>query len=62
MPRSLDYAKARELAVRAQVDPRTILAVFRGDTVRGMAGRRARRVLVDAGYLPATEPPLPDAA
>lgn len=43
--------RARKLAVEASVDPRTILAVLDGRQVRGMAGERARKVLVEAGLL-----------
>jgi len=50
MPIKLDSATLRRLAVRASCDPRTIVAVASGRTVRGMAGERARRVLVEAGY------------
>jgi hypothetical protein len=48
-----DQAMLRELAVKAGVDPRTILNVLRGKAVRGMPGRRAREVLVERGLLPA---------
>ena len=47
----LDQAQLRELAVAAGVDPRTILNVYRGKAVRGMAGRRAREVLIERGLL-----------
>lgn len=50
MPIKLDSATLRRLAVRASCDPRTITAVASGREVRGMAGERARRVLVEAGY------------
>jgi hypothetical protein len=33
------------------VDPRTIDRVMRGDDVRGMAGHRARRLLIEEGLL-----------
>ena len=46
-----DAAIIREIAVVAQVDPRTIRRVLAGASVRGMAGRRARAALVEAGYL-----------
>ncbi len=46
-----DTAKVRELAVRADVDPRTIVKELKGQRTRGMAGRRAREVLVEAGLL-----------
>lgn len=55
--RNLDEATRRELAVQAEVDPRTIEKVLRGEPVRGMAGRRARRVLEAAGLtIPANLP------
>jgi len=46
----LDEATKRELSVRGEVDPRTLEKVLRGQLVRGMAGRRARRVLEEAGF------------
>jgi len=48
----LDKATVRELAVRASVDPRSITRALAGESVRGMAGHRARRVLQEAGLLP----------
>jgi hypothetical protein len=62
MRRALDYSKARELAVKAQVDPRSILVVYRGGRVRGMAGHRAREALIAAGFLTPREPPPSKAA
>ena len=50
-PRTLDAATARTLAVEASCDPRTIIRVFRGEQVRGMAGDRARAVLLAHGLL-----------
>ncbi len=41
----------RRLAVAAEVDPRTLRKLLRGAEVKGMAGRRARQVLADAGLL-----------
>lgn len=46
-----DAGQLRELAVRAGVDPRTLIKTLLGHHVRGMAGHRARRVLHEAGYL-----------
>jgi len=46
----LDWAAARALAVKAEVDPRSLFALLRGEEVRGMAGRRARVALLEAGY------------
>jgi hypothetical protein len=54
--RRLDYAIARQLAVQAHTDPRTILAVHRGRVVRGMAGHRAREALAAAGFLRPDDP------
>jgi hypothetical protein len=51
----IDDATARQLAVRASVDPRTILKAAAGQPVRGLAGHRARAALRAAGFLP---PPL----
>ena len=51
-PRTLDAGTARKLAVEASVDPRTILRAFRGEAVRGIAGDRARDVLIKHGFLP----------
>lgn len=48
--KALDEAMRRELAVGASVDPRTVEKVLRGEPVRGMAGRRARRALEEAGF------------
>jgi hypothetical protein len=50
---SLMSARIRELAVEADVDPRSIQKVLRGYKVRGMAGRRAREALARAGLLQA---------
>jgi hypothetical protein len=54
-------AHLRELAVRASVDPRTIEKAFRGRSVRGMAGHRARAVLKEDGLLPVDDPAPKDA-
>jgi hypothetical protein len=51
MTRPLDEATKRELAVKASCDPRTIDKEFRGEHVRGLAGQRARRALLEAGLL-----------
>lgn len=52
---TLDAATIRELAVRADVDPRTIAKVADGRPARGMAGRRARDVLIAGGFLESSE-------
>jgi hypothetical protein len=49
--RALQAGLLRQLAVEADVDPRTIKRVFDGQVVRGMAGRRAFEALVHAGLL-----------
>jgi hypothetical protein len=49
--RRLETATIRALAVTAGVDPRTIMRSYAGETVRGLAGRRARRALIEAGLL-----------
>lgn len=54
MRRTLDASTLRRLAVQADVDPRSLQRLLRGEHVRGAAGHRARRVLVEFGYL--TEP------
>ena len=52
----IDLATARSLAVRAEVDPRSIYRELKEPgSVRGLAGHRARRVLREAGLLPAAE-------
>ena len=49
--RNLDAATLRRLAVQGDVDPRSLRRLLRGEPVRGAAGHRARRVLVESGYL-----------
>lgn len=51
----IDEATARRLAVKADVDPKTIKKLVAGGAVRGMAGERGRKVLVEAGYLKETK-------
>ncbi len=48
---SIPDAVLRELAVDAKVCPRTVAKVYRGEPVRGDAGRRARVALERAGLL-----------
>ncbi|KYF87532.1 hypothetical protein BE17_07250 [Sorangium cellulosum] len=50
-PTQVDWPTLRQLAVKADVDPRTIAKVLRSEDVRGMAGHRARRALIEAGLL-----------
>ncbi|MBK8994469.1 MAG: hypothetical protein IPM35_01775 [Myxococcales bacterium] len=54
--KTIDASTLRRLAVQADVDPRSLLRLYHGKPVRGSAGHRARRVLIEAGYLkePAT--------
>jgi len=52
-PKRLDDATARKLAVNADVDPKTIQKAYRGETIRGMAGYRARQALIEAGLVSA---------
>ena len=53
MRRTIDEERARQLAVEARCDPRTIKKVLRGDPVRGSVADRAREALAKAGYLDA---------
>jgi hypothetical protein len=48
---SVDAAILRQLAVEGDVDPRSLRKLLAGKTVRGMAGRRAALVLLQAGLL-----------
>jgi hypothetical protein len=48
----LEASVARRLAVQADVDPRTLVKVYRREKVRGAAARRATIVLIEAGLLP----------
>ncbi len=52
-----DRGTQRRLAVAAECDPRTIVREYLaaqglGSPARGMAGHRARRILIERGYLP----------
>lgn len=50
--RTIDTATARELAVEAKCDPRTIKGVLDGSTpVRTLSSKRAWEVLVKKGYV-----------
>jgi hypothetical protein len=53
----LDAATARRLAVKASVDPRSLIRVLRGEHVRGLAAYRAREVLEAEGLLTRSEFP-----
>lgn len=46
-----DVPTLRRLAVLGSVDPRTLVRVLSGQDVRGMAGERAKRVLLAEGYI-----------
>lgn len=50
--KKIDRGTVLELAVKASVDPRTIEKAARGESVRGLSGTRATRVLREAGILP----------
>lgn len=47
----IDAGVLRRLAADGDVDPRSLLKLLRGEAVKGMAGRRARKVLMAAGLL-----------
>lgn len=49
--KTIDASTLRRLAVLADVDPRSLRRLLHGKSVRGAAGHRARRVLIEAGYL-----------
>lgn len=52
----IDAATLRKVAVDAMCDPRTVMAVLRGETVRGLAYERAKEALKKAGFkVPAIE-------
>lgn len=51
-PSRLDAGALRKLAVEASCDPRTVRRVLQGQPVRGLAGERARAVLMQHGLLP----------
>lgn len=46
----IDAATLRKVSVEASCDPRTVLAVLKGDSTRGLAFERAKAALVAAGY------------
>ncbi len=50
--KALNAGRARELAVEASCDPRTLRKVLAGKPVRGLAADRARAVLERHGLLP----------
>ena len=46
----IDAATLRRVAVEASCDPRTVLAVLRGESTKGMAYDRAKKALKGAGF------------
>jgi hypothetical protein len=56
----IDAATLRRISVEASCDPRTIVAVLRGDTRRGLAFERAKEALEKAGFqVPAMNTEVP---
>ena len=49
--RTIDEATARRLSVKADCDPRTLRKVLRGEDAKSMSAKRARAVLVEAGFI-----------
>jgi len=49
----VSFTDRRALSLLADVDERSIAKLLAGGDVRGRAGDRARRVLTEAGLLPA---------
>ncbi|WP_437983727.1 hypothetical protein [Sorangium sp. So ce117] len=47
----VDTATLRQLAVKAEADPRTVAKMLRNEVVRGVAGQRVRRTLIEAGLI-----------
>ena len=45
-----DQATRRRLSVEASCDPRTLDKIIKGNSVKGLAGYRAREALVRAGF------------
>ncbi len=48
--KTIDSATARALAVEASTDPRSIVKAAAGEPVKGLAGQRAKIVLLKHGY------------
>lgn len=46
----IDAATLRRISVEAGCDPRTVLAVLKGQSTRGLAYERAKAALEAAGY------------
>lgn len=46
---AVDWATLREIAVAAEVDPRTVQRYLRGDKVSGLCARRIRRAIEMSG-------------
>lgn len=54
--RFISTGRARLLAAQASVDPRTLDKLLRGEEVSGLAGERARKILIENGLLIDDEP------
>ena len=52
---NIDEATARRLSVKAECDPRTLRKVLRGAETNTLSAKRARAVLIEAGFLNDTE-------
>jgi hypothetical protein len=46
----IDAATLRRISVEASCDPRTIIAVLKGNSKRGLAYERAKAALESAGF------------
>jgi hypothetical protein len=63
MTHELDPLTILEIAIRAQVDPRSVRKRLGGGRVRGLAGARIERALAERQTPPEdTEPPRPGLA
>lgn len=52
----IDAATLRRVSVEASCDPRTVVAVLKGDSTHGLAYERAKKALESAGFkVPADE-------
>jgi hypothetical protein len=50
--RTIDAGTARELAVKAQCDPKTIIKVLKSGSAETISAKRALNALIEAGRLP----------
>ena len=48
--RHLDASQSRQVAVKAECDPRTVSKYLRGDAVMPMVRRRIERALAEQGF------------